>query len=79
MRPKYRVLVAVEANIEVFATSASGAWETAQAIALEMVKAKGFTPGKAVVHDIYRVYPPENRESAVDCMSIAAHDGPTGD
>jgi len=68
MRPKYRVLVAIEVSINVHATSASGASQTAQDIAREMVVAKGFQAGKSSVVDLERIYPPETRESLQEAM-----------
>ena len=72
MRPKYRVLVAIEVAVEVHATSASGASQTAQDIAREMVQAKGLKAGKSSVVDLERIYPPETRESLGDAMAELA-------
>jgi hypothetical protein len=72
MRPKYRVVVAIEVEVEVHATSASGASQTAQDIAREMVQAKGLQAGQSTVVDLQRIYPPENRESVAESMSELA-------
>jgi hypothetical protein len=72
MRPKYRVIVAIEVAVEVHATSASGASQTAQDIAREMIQAKGLKAGKSSVVDLERIYPAEDRESLVEAMSQLA-------
>ena len=72
MRPKYRVIVAIEVAVEVHATSASGASQTAQDIAREMIHAKGLKAGNSSITDLQRIYPPEDRESLVEAMSQLA-------
>ena len=72
MTPRYLTRVAIEVLIEVRATSASGACETAQAIAKEMIEAKGFKAGSSKVTDLQRIFPPEDIEAALDCMGAIA-------
>ena len=50
-------------DVQVHATSASGAEETAQAIARETCQAKGFPVAQTTVIDLQRIYPPEEGAS----------------
>jgi hypothetical protein len=72
VRPKYRVRLSVVCDIEVCATSASGAIETAKAIAGEMVKGKKFPAVfiSASEEDVRRIFPSplEGSQGFRDCL-----------
>ena len=77
MRPKFRVRVSVVCDIEVFATSASGAIYTAKAIAGEMVKGKNFPFISAFAEDVRRIFPREGRYEAMEAPGVVVNQGET--